>query len=276
MNQFNLSSFNRLINLSNKLFNTNTFANIEQKTNSSLTNIDSIKDKIGGQAKQMVIDKASNQNLAFLTSGFLNHYFLLIRNLFLTVNCFISKPIYELTPTQLTIKLFYYYVPTNGNNKNLILSSYIIKQIKFLTYILSKQCNLNICLQLTAIKVPQLEINILANIISIITNRLHNNFRKTILNVINNSMIFNSYQLLNNLTPAGFGSNKNIAVLTGIHFKLAGRLARDKIIPRRTVKTLQFGNLSKNYTNFDTIAKFTAKNRKGVFCYTLTMGHKFY
>ena len=89
-----------------------------------------------------------------------------------------------------------------------------------------------------------------------------------------NKVIF--HQLFNYITPAGFGFNKNIAVLTGMHFKLAGRLARDKIIPRRTVKTLQFGNLSRNCNNFDTLAKFTAKNRKGVFCYTLTMGHKFY
>ena len=64
--------------------------------------------------------------------------------------------------------------------------------------------------------------------------------------------------------------------LTGINFRLAGRLTRQSIIPRFTVKTIQTGSLSRKSTNSVTSAKVIANNRKGTFCYTITFGHRFY
>ena len=68
----------------------------------------------------------------------------------------------------------------------------------------------------------------------------------------------------------------NIDALTGINFRLAGRLTRQTIIPKITVKTLQTGSLSRKNTNCVTSAKIIANNRKGTFCYTITFGHRFY
>ena len=74
----------------------------------------------------------------------------------------------------------------------------------------------------------------------------------------------------------GASGNKAIAFFTGINVRLAGRLSRQSIIPRKTVKTIQKGSLARRHTDFLTISKYTAKNRRGIFCYTITIGHKYY
>ena len=70
--------------------------------------------------------------------------------------------------------------------------------------------------------------------------------------------------------------NKAIAFFTGINIRLAGRLSRQSIIPRKTVKIIQRGSLARRYSDFLTISKYTAKKRRGIFCYTITIGHKYY
>ena len=78
------------------------------------------------------------------------------------------------------------------------------------------------------------------------------------------------------ITNSNFSYFRNIDALTGINFRLAGRLTRQTIIPKITVKTLQTGSLSRKNTNCVTSAKIIANNRKGTFCYTITFGHRFY
>ena len=121
--------------------------------------------------------------------------------------------------------------------------------------------NRNIIFELTAINKPNLDCTILAKTISIITDIFGKNFTN-----ITNRIITNS----------NFSYFRNIDALTGINFRLAGRLTRQSIIPRFTVKTIQTGSLSRKSTNSVTSAKVIANNRKGTFCYTITFGHRFY
>ena len=213
------------------------------------------------------------------TLGLKNLYYIL-KNSFLTFNCIISKPILEVTPNQIKIKLFYY------NSKHIYTKNYILKELEYLCINLSKIMNISVVLDLVELQSYQLEGHILANSISIITDKLTKNFRRTANNIFENTIIMNTCpgggkvknnQLSTSTNIASqLGGNKAIAFLTGINIKLAGRLTRQPMIPRKTVKTIQTGSLARRNTDFLTISKYTAKNRRGIFSYTITIGHKFY
>ena len=66
------------------------------------------------------------------------------------------------------------------------------------------------------------------------------------------------------------------AFLSGITIKIGGRLLTHRVVPRKTVKIIQKGSLARRYNDFLTVSNFTAKNRRGIFCYTITIGHKYY
>ena len=53
--------------------------------------------------------------------------------------------------------------------------------------------------------------------------------------------------------------------VTGIKIKVSGRLNKEKIVPRKTVKTIQIGNLNKKSVSFVDSASYLSKNKKGSF-----------
>ena len=156
--------------------------------------------------------------------------------------------------------------------------------------------NTSVVLDLVELKAYRLEGNILANSIGILTDKLGKNFRRTVTRIFKKSRIMNPLKNLSSPTSASDATatqklhnnmlpilspnvekgNKAIAFFTGINVRLAGRLSRQSIIPRKTVKTIQKGSLARRHTDFVTISKYTAKNRRGIFCYTITIGHKYY
>ena len=137
----------------------------------------------------------------------------------------------------------------------------------------------SVVLDLVELKGYQLDGTILANSIGIITDKLGRNFRKTINKIFKKTIIINPAKM-NNATYQQTGNvitgNKAIATYTGLNIRLAGRLSRQSVIPRKTVKIIQKGSLAKRYNDFLTVSNFTAKNRRGIFCYTITIGHKYY
>jgi hypothetical protein len=277
----------------------------------------------------------------------------ILKNSFLTFYCVISKPVLEITPNKVKIKLFYYNTnqtlrersmkrqrtlplslallnnsapvsvhppfeageagrehskvvnnnivlthPTlreGGRNDSDIFRNFMIKELEFLCINLSKIMNTSVVLDLVELQAYHLEGNILANSIGIITDKLGRNFRRTVNRIFKKSIIINPDKMVRTLPSVregyikkymsatlqdggtGYtGGNKAIAFFTGINVRLAGRLSRQSIIPRKTVKTIQKGSLARRHTDFLTISKYTAKNRRGIFCYTITIGHKYY
>lgn len=168
--------------------------------------------------------------------------------------------------------------------KNTIAMKY--KEIEFLCIKLSKIMNTSIVLELVELKGYQLEGNILANSIGMITDKNKRSFRRAVTRTFRKSIIMNPDKLKYLTSPFTKGKvnggltniigNKSIAFFTGINIRLAGRLSRQSIIPRKTVKTLQKGSLARRHTDFLTKSRYTAKNRRGIFCYTITIGHKYY
>ena len=64
--------------------------------------------------------------------------------------------------------------------------------------------------------------------------------------------------------------------MTGVNIVLGGRLMRGKIIPRRTVKKIQYGSLARSKSNYVTSHRYTQKNKRGSFTFTVQIGHKFF
>ena len=206
-----------------------------------------------------------------------NLYYIL-KNSFLTFYCIISKPILEFTPNKLKIKLFYFNTSPTGKNFSLLgEKKYMLKELEYLCNKLSKIMKTSVVLDLVELQSYQLEGNILANSIGIITDKLGKNFRRTVNKIFKNTIIINPDKMkyIQNKMSIKSG-NKAIAFFTGINIRLAGRLSKQSIVPRKTVKTIQKGSLARRHTDFLTISKYTAKNRRGIFCYTITIGHKYY
>jgi hypothetical protein len=73
-------------------------------------------------------------------------------------------------------------------------------------------------------------------------------------------------QLLNS-NPLTIGKS------VGLFIKIAGRLQKDPIKPKQTVKTISVGNFSKKHSNTTSLSSFTSKNKKGTFRITIKMSH---
>jgi hypothetical protein len=70
-----------------------------------------------------------------------------------------------------------------------------------------------------------------------------------------------------NTNPLAIGKS------VGLFIKIAGRLQKDLIKPKQTVKTISIGNFSKKYINTTNLSSFTSKNKKGTFRVTIKMSH---
>nr|YP_007374980.1 ribosomal protein S3 [Phlebia radiata]CCE89257.1 ribosomal protein S3 [Phlebia radiata] len=205
----------------------------------------------------------------------------LLNDFFLTFNYIISQPIFKFTPQKLVIQLFIF----NSNiNKNLIgkeKQKYLIelKQIKQILKInllklslkLSQILKMSVVLDL--VKLPNLnsEGQILANSIGIKTDKLGKKFIMIVKKLLNKTNLIHPDQL--NEKVSGY---KNISNMIGINVKLAGRMSRQAIIANKTVQSYQIGSLNRQHSDIITKARYTAKNRRGIYCYTITISHKCY
>jgi len=61
--------------------------------------------------------------------------------------------------------------------------------------------------------------------------------------------------------------------LVGIKIRIAGRLQKEPIRPKQTIKTITIGSLSKERSNSINLSSFTSKNKKGTFRVSVKMAH---
>jgi Mitochondrial ribosomal protein (VAR1) len=97
----------------------------------------------------------------------------------------------------------------------------------------------------------------------------------SILNVKKNSKIRGKKVTINlNARMSKRNKKKLIASnLTGIKVRIAGRLARQRVVPKRTVKTTYKGAISKSNNNLVDSATYTDKNKKGAFSIRVWLSH---
>ena len=67
--------------------------------------------------------------------------------------------------------------------------------------------------------------------------------------------------------------NSLVSKLSGFKIKVAGRFYNKKIIPRKTVYTIQRGSLARGVVDFVDTSRYTNKSKRGSFSITITLSH---
>ena len=180
----------------------------------------------------------------------------------------ISTPNYHVTPKYVIINLFYLVNNIKLYNKNFLELN--LNKLEGLSTKLSKIFKKPIKLELTQLYSVSNNSQILVNILGRLGLLRKNSFSR----ITGRFLKYQSKKIF-------FRSNNNkvskfSTLLTGVYVKLGGRLMKGKIVPRRTVKKIQYGSLARSKSNFVTTARLTQKNKRGSFSFTVSIGHKFF
>lgn len=187
----------------------------------------------------------------------------LITTQFRTLGVIISEPKYFLSNGQLIVKLFYF------STQPLLQS-----QLVLLVQTLSASLGVSVTLILTSLSSPANEISIVAKTRDILSDKLRftHNLRRIMTRLFNAAKVHQgniNFNILNHSSSALNGMK--LATVSGFNVKLAGRLSREAIIPRKAVKIIQFG--TKTIFNLD--ARLFSKNKKGIHCLTISQSFNF-
>jgi Mitochondrial ribosomal protein (VAR1) len=201
----------------------------------------------------------------------LYNLYIICRSAFLNMSSIISKPIVSINPNLIKITLFYYWKPlkkkyynSNFHSKFLVLHS---KKLEKLVNLLSKLFKKSVELELIRIYSPQNESNILANLIGILSNFIK--FRYIHMKLFKVSKTKN----LNKGFSSKISNNKIPSFLSGIYFKLAGRVLTQRLQRRVKSKIVQKGSLARTNASLININRFVNKNKRGTFSITIKTGH---
>src|SRR6266568_4271492 len=225
---------------------------------------------------------------------------------FKSMFCLISKPVFVFTPNKIIkSKKIYKFGDKRRNNLRIYLTwkkrrnkikklyrklrkininnriklrklyLYNITQIfpnkfKKLCEILSHLFKKPVELDLIRLHYPYNDSNILANFLAIMINRIK-------LRIIVKKLFGNA--ILKNKKFSSTKTNKlNIipAFLSGISIKVAGRLLNNRIVPRKTVKTIRRGAVAKGKINYLDVARYTNKNKRGAYSITVSSGQNYF
>ena len=208
-------------------------------------------------------------NSKTLNSKILNtNVYKILKYSFFEMNSIISKHYFLVTPNNVIIYLFY-FVPNKKffNNNFLDLNA---NKLQGLSAKLSNYFKKPVKFELTQLYSVSHNSQILINILGKLGLFRRNSFSR----IIGRFLKHQSHKMM-------FRSNLNkysrfATILTGVNIKLGGRLMRGKIVPRRTVKKIQYGSLARSKSNYVTTARLTQENKRGTFSFTVSIGHKFF
>jgi len=214
---------------------------------------------------QNIVYQFNKNNKGILNSsvGINKNVFTLLESTFLSLSCLISKPIIVITPNKVVIQLFYYLNKFYSNN--ILLNNN--DKLQSLCLNLSKIYKKPVELELDRLHYPYYDCNILSNMIGLISNIVKLRFiiKKLfrIAKIKKTNKFINKYSII----PS---------YLSGFKLRVAGRLLTQRVIPRKTVKTIQRGTLARGKAQFVDSARFSNKNKRGSFSITVTIGHIFF
>ena len=239
----------------------NDFQTIIQKYLKSFTTLD--------------IELAQNQSILYefnsktLNSKILNNNVSkILEYSFFEMSSVISRPYFYVTPKNVIINLFYFVINKELSNKKFL--NINLEKLEGLSTKLSKFFKKPIKLDLTQIYSISNNSQILAHILGKLGLKRKNSFTR----IIGRFLKHQSKKIF-------FRKDQNqisrfSTILTGVNIKLGGRLMRGKIVPRRTVKKIQYGSLARSKSNYITNARIIQKNKRGSFSFTVAIGHNFF
>nr|YP_010977154.1 ribosomal protein S3 [Daedalea dickinsii]WNZ34359.1 ribosomal protein S3 [Daedalea dickinsii] len=187
---------------------------------------------------------------------------------FSKMSSLISKPVYFITPKNFNINLFIFLSKLKKKNNSKFLTLKNTKNLEILSANLSKFSKKKVHFELNRIRKIFFDSNILANYIaarSEIKNKNQSSLAKRIFNSFTNFNRLKNNPLYNAIIPS---------FLTGMSIKVAGRLSRQKLSLRKTVKVYQRGGLTRRTADFVSNSRVTWFNKRGAFSITAKIGHK--
>jgi hypothetical protein len=211
--------------------------------------------------------KNINTNYLSIRRSSTNLYDLLF-NSFLSMNSLISKPVFEITNEKVKIHLFMYLFLNKNNKININNSFTKLNKLKLdiLCKILSDIFKKPVQLELVRLYYPYFDSNIFVNLLSKIINIIQ--LRVIMKRFFKKAIIKNPIKISNNNLIIKIPS-----LLSGIKIRIGGRLLTQRIIPRKTVKTIRKGTLAKGKINFLDEARYTNKNKRGAYTLVVSIGH---
>ena len=200
-----------------------------------------------------------------------NNVYEFLQRSFISMFSLISKPVFITTPDKVIIQLFFLIFKKEmiiKNNTKSILISENFNKLKTICNILTRFFKKPIELELVRLYYPYYNSNILVNLFGIFINKIM--LRRIVKKFIGKS-IKNTSTSINELAI-----NKRLipSALSGIKIKVAGRLMTQRVIPRKTIKLISKGSLSRAKTMFVETSRFTNKNKRGAFSITVSIGHQ--
>lgn len=248
-----ISKIEELNNIFNTQVNSNYLKSLSKFNSSS-------KGKIITFSQQIHYNFNSGNNIL------LKKIYSLLFNSFISMNCLISKPVFEITSEIVIIHLFIYLFKQNKQiNKNNKFININQKKLNLLCIILSSFFKKPVILDLNRIYYPYFDSNIFVNFLANIINKIQ--IRNITKSFFKKAIIKNPFKLDRKLIV-----NKFPSLLSGINIKIAGRLLTNRVVPRKTITTVRRGALARIKINYLDIARYTNKNKRGAFSITITTG----
>ena len=124
-------------------------------------------------------------------------------------------------------------------------------------------------LDLIRLQYPYNDSNILVRLLAFMVNKIK--LRKITRRLFKNAVL-KSIKKINNKDEIKILP----AFLSGLTIKVAGRLMKYKVIPRKTVKIIRRGSSSVGKINYLDISRYTNKNKRGAFSITVKSGQNFF
>ena len=220
------------------------------------------------------IELAQNQNTMFEFTPKTLNFKILSKNVYkilesslFEMSSIISRPHFYVSPNNVIINLFYYAVNKNNKIKNDKTVDLNINNLQGLTSKLSRYFKKPITLELTKLYSVSNNSQILAHVLG----KLGLSRKRSFASIIGRFLSRQSEKIFFRKSI-----NKFSGAITGVYIKLGGRLLRGKIVPRRTVKKIQYGSLARSKSNYITNARIIQKNKRGSFSFTVAIGHNFF
>jgi hypothetical protein len=239
-----------------------------------------------------------NSNNAYSFSNNYNYKFVVKNNIipkniiifleysFLSLSYLISKPIFDISPNKVIIHLFCFHIKPKKkvilykDRSNEVLKKKIISlkdnvsmlskkiniiKLKIITKILRRFFKKAVELEIVRLHYPFYNTNIFVNLLGKMINKIK--LRRILRRFFKKAKIFNPTKLI------GHQISKIPSFLSGVKIRVAGRVLTQRIIPRKTVKTISKGSLARGKVIYLEKGRFTNKNKRGAFSITVTTGH---
>ena len=187
----------------------------------------------------------------------------ILESAFLSMGFLINKPKYTVTPSKTNIQVFYYQ--QTKRNSRLIQS-----KCRYLILYLSRILGTTIQLNMIKLSYIFADSTILAK--ALVRHSYKGRFLK-IVSTLFKQITFEDVSHIQTFTASQYDLVPSF--VSGIKVRLGGRTIRQRIVPRKTVQTLQKGTLARTKAQYVEKAQISHKTRRGAFTFTVHIGHAY-